>query len=129
MYFELVRMSFESLISNKVRSFLSILGIIIGVSTVIIVVGIGLGAQQSIEEQYKNLSVTSIIINPINITATAPVAPEIIPGLPPKTEVTNPIINAAYNPVSGDKPAIMAKATASGTRAKATVSPERTSSL
>lgn len=59
----------------------------------------------------------------------APVAPEIIPGLPPKIEVINPIENAAYNPVSGDRPAINANAIASGTKAKATVNPDRTSFL
>ncbi len=42
-------------------------------------------------------------------TATAPVAPEIMPGRPPNMEVTKPIINAAYRPVRGDKPAINAK--------------------
>ena len=62
-------------------------------------------------------------------TATAPVAPEIIPGLPPRTEVTSPITNAAYNPVKGDKPAIRANAMASGTKANATVNPDRTSVL
>ena len=34
-------------------------------------------------------------ISPTKITATAPVAPEIIPGLPPKIEVTKANINAA----------------------------------
>jgi putative ABC transport system permease protein len=42
------------------------LGVVIGVATVIIVVAIGLGAQQDVEEQFKNLSVTAISINPIN---------------------------------------------------------------
>lgn len=70
MKFSIFKMAFNALISNKIRSILSILGIIIGVSTVIIVVGIGLGAQAQIEEQYKNLSVTSIIINPINTAAS-----------------------------------------------------------
>ncbi len=70
MKLSIFKMAFKALISNKIRSILSILGIIIGVSTVIIVVGIGLGAQAQIEEQYKNLSVTSIIINPVN-TATS----------------------------------------------------------
>ena len=60
-------------------------------------------------------------------TATAPVAPEIMPGLPPKVLVTRPITKAAYRPVRGESPAIKAKATASGTSAKATVRPERTS--
>ena len=57
-------------------------------------------------------------------TAIAPVAPDIIPGRPPKMEVIKQTINAAYNPVKGDKPAINAKATASGTKAKATVNPD-----
>lgn len=64
-----------------------------------------------------------------NTTATAPVAPEIIPGRPPKMEVTIPIMNAAYNPVNGDSPAMSAKAIASGTKANATVNPERISVL
>ncbi len=59
-------MAFEALFSNKTRTALSMLGIVIGVSTIILVVGIGIGAQQDIEEQYKNLSVTSIMINPVN---------------------------------------------------------------
>ena len=62
-------------------------------------------------------------------TAKAPVAPEIIPGLPPKTAVTKPIINAPYKPIIGDIPATKAKATASGTKAKATVKPDNISSF
>ena len=62
-------------------------------------------------------------------TAKAPVAPEIIPGLPPKMEVTKPIIKAPYKPTIGEIPATKAKATASGTRAKATVRPDKTSSF
>lgn len=68
-------------------------------------------------------------IKPTNITAMAPVAPEIIPGRPPKMEVTNASTKAAYNPVKGEKPGIKAKAIASGTRASATVRPERISVL
>ena len=62
-------------------------------------------------------------------TAMAPVAPEIIPGRPPKIEVTNPIIKAPYKPTMGDMPATKAKATASGTSAKATVIPDKRSFL
>ena len=68
-------------------------------------------------------------IKPTKITATAPVAPDIMPGLPPKMEVTNANIKAAYKPVSGEKPGIKAKAIASGTRANATVNPESISVL
>lgn len=62
MIFETVKMAFEALISSKVRTFLSMLGIIIGVCTVIIVFAIGQGAQKDVADQYKNLSVNSIMI-------------------------------------------------------------------
>lgn len=55
-------MAGEALISNKIRSFLSILGIVIGVSTVIVVVGIGTGSKKQIEDQYKNLSATQVMV-------------------------------------------------------------------
>ncbi len=58
----MLRMAIEALLANKIRTLLSMLGIIIGVSTVIAVVGIGAGAQQDVADQYKNLSVTSIIV-------------------------------------------------------------------
>lgn len=68
-------------------------------------------------------------IKPTKITATAPVAPEIIPGRPPNIDVIKARTKAAYNPVNGENPGIKAKAIASGTKAKATVNPERISVL
>jgi putative ABC transport system permease protein len=59
---EIIKMAFEALVSSKVRSFLSMLGIIIGVCTVIIVFAIGQGAQKDVADQYKNLSVNTIMI-------------------------------------------------------------------
>lgn len=57
-------MALESLLAKKTRSFLSMLGIIIGVATVIAVFAIGRGAQQSVNAQFQNLSANSIIIMP-----------------------------------------------------------------
>ncbi len=62
MFWETLKMALEALLSKKVRTFLSILGIIIGVSTVIVVVGIGAGAKKQIADQYKNLSATTIMV-------------------------------------------------------------------
>ena len=62
-------------------------------------------------------------------TASAPVAPDIMPGLPPRMAVTNPTIKAAYKPDKGVTPATNAKAIASGTKAKATVKPDKISIL
>ena len=60
-------------------------------------------------------------------TAKAPVAPEIMPGRPPNTAVISPTIKAEYSPTNGCTCATKAKATASGTRANATVSPDKIS--
>lgn len=64
MNWEIVKMAFESLFANKTRSFLSMLGIIIGVTTVIAVFAIGQGAQESVNAQFQNLSANSIMIMP-----------------------------------------------------------------
>ncbi len=62
MIVEIIKMAFEALISSKVRTFLSMLGIVIGVCTVIIVFAIGQGAQKDVADQYRNLSANSIMI-------------------------------------------------------------------
>jgi ABC-type antimicrobial peptide transport system, permease component len=64
MILEIIKMAFESLFSNKTRSFLSMLGIIIGVSTVIAVFAIGQGAKDDVSSQFQNLSANSILIMP-----------------------------------------------------------------
>ncbi|MCX6807320.1 MAG: ABC transporter permease [Patescibacteria group bacterium] len=62
MNLEILNMAGSALTSNKTRTALSALGVVIGVSTVILVVGIGLGAEQKVEQQFKNLSANSLII-------------------------------------------------------------------
>lgn len=57
-------MAFESLLAKKTRTFLSMLGIIIGVATVIAVFAVGKGAQDSVNSQFRNLSANSIIVMP-----------------------------------------------------------------
>ena len=62
MKLELLIMAWKSLLANGARTALSMLGIVIGVGTVIAVVGIGVGAKQAIEDQYKNLSVNTLMV-------------------------------------------------------------------
>jgi putative ABC transport system permease protein len=64
MNLEIIKMAFESLMAKKTRTFLSMLGIIIGVATVIAVFAVGQGAQQSVSAQFQNLSANSILIMP-----------------------------------------------------------------
>lgn len=63
------------------------------------------------------------------ITATAPAAPEIKPGLPPKIAVINPMIKAPDKAIKGSICATKANATTSGIIAKETVIPAKTSSF
>ena len=62
MKFEFIIMAFQALLANKTRTALSMLGVIIGVSTVILVTGIGTAAENMIGDQFKNLSVDSILV-------------------------------------------------------------------
>ncbi len=53
--FESIRVSFRGLLSNKLRTILTMLGIIIGVAVVIVVVAIGQGATQRVTEVVNSL--------------------------------------------------------------------------
>jgi len=59
---EIARSVLYSVRSNKFRTLLTSLGIIIGSFTIIMVVGIGKAGQDSVSEQYKRLSVETITI-------------------------------------------------------------------
>ena len=52
---EVLRIAWEAILKNKVRSFLTMLGIIIGVSAVIIMVSISAGTEATIQEQITSL--------------------------------------------------------------------------
>jgi len=59
-----VRISLVSLMANKGRSFLTMLGIIIGVSAVIIIIAIGAGAQSLILAQIESLGTNLVGVLP-----------------------------------------------------------------
>ena len=61
---ELIRISLTALRTNKVRSFLTMLGIIIGVFSVIILVSVGAGLRAFINNQFENLGSNIVIIMP-----------------------------------------------------------------
>lgn len=64
-YFHDIEIAVESIISNKLKSMLTALGIIFGVAAVIAMLAIGRGAKQEIMEQMKMVGVNNILINPI----------------------------------------------------------------
>lgn len=55
----------DAVISNKVRSLLTALGIIFGVAAVIAMLAIGNGAQQEILDQIKLVGVNNIVVRPV----------------------------------------------------------------
>lgn len=58
--------AFQSLFLNKTRSFLTMLGIIIGVGAVVAMLSIGTGAQQSVLNSVQDIGSNLIIISPGN---------------------------------------------------------------
>ncbi|BCS80331.1 ABC transporter permease [Anaerocellum diazotrophicum] len=57
------RMAIKSILSNKLRSFLTMLGVVIGIWAVIAVVGIGQGSTKSITDRLQQLGTNLIQIN------------------------------------------------------------------
>ncbi len=63
---ENIKISFQSLGSNRLRAFLTMLGIIIGVGAVVAMMSIGSGAQQSVVSSIQGIGSNLIIITPGN---------------------------------------------------------------
>ncbi|WP_270595015.1 MULTISPECIES: ABC transporter permease [Butyricimonas] len=65
-YGNLIIIALRALSNNKLRGFLTMLGIIIGVSSVISMLAIGEGSKRSIEKQIEELGANMIVVNPTN---------------------------------------------------------------
>lgn len=63
-FFEILRVSVRALMTNKTRSFLTTLGIIIGVAAVIAAFAVGRGANKVIEEQIASLGSNFMYVFP-----------------------------------------------------------------
>ncbi len=59
---EAARIAWEAILKNKIRSFLTMLGIIIGVAAVIIMVAISAGTEATIQEQITSLGTNLIFV-------------------------------------------------------------------
>lgn len=60
---ESMKMAIRSIKTNKVRAFLTMLGIIIGVSSVIVLVSIGQGSSQSVQEEINSLGTNLLTLS------------------------------------------------------------------
>lgn len=61
---EIFRLSLKSILSNKLRASLTMLGIIIGVSCVILLVAVGQGLQIYITDQFNSLGANTVAVLP-----------------------------------------------------------------
>ena len=61
---EVIRVAFQAVRANKLRSLLTMLGIIIGVGAVITMVALGAGAQKAVEARIHSLGPTLLTIEP-----------------------------------------------------------------
>ena len=66
----ILKSAFKSILSNKLRSSLTMLGLIIGIASVIVLVGIGNGASTNVRSQVQSLG-TDIITVSINSDDTS----------------------------------------------------------
>ncbi|GAA4801735.1 ABC transporter permease [Nocardioides caeni] len=63
-WWETVRSGLAAIRAHRLRSALTVLGIVIGISSVILTVGLGQGAQQEVEDQIDALGSNLLIVSP-----------------------------------------------------------------
>ena len=63
-FINLFKVALRAVASNKFRSFLSMLGIIIGVAAVIIMMAIGQGSKESVRENISQMGTNMIMVRP-----------------------------------------------------------------
>ena len=67
--FEVIRVALRALLRNKLRSFLTTLGMIFGVGAVIATVAIGEGARSAVEEAFASMGTNLLVVLPGTTTA------------------------------------------------------------
>lgn len=70
-WWETVRSGLAAIRSHRLRSALTVLGIVIGISSVILTVGLGQGAQREVEDQIDALGSNLLIVSPGSSTSSS----------------------------------------------------------
>ncbi|MFO8000604.1 MAG: ABC transporter permease [Marinilabilia sp.] len=120
-YFHDVVIAVEAIMANKLKSFLTALGIMFGVAAVISMLAIGRGAQEEVLEQIKLVGVNNIIVSPSDIsieggdgTGSGDDSERFSPGLTlidsesiaetiPTVSRVSPVVSMNYHAVLGGK--------------------------
>jgi putative ABC transport system permease protein len=61
---EIIKVAFSAIRANKMRSILTMLGIVIGIAAVITMIALGEGAQRSVSERLQQLGTNILSVNP-----------------------------------------------------------------
>jgi putative ABC transport system permease protein len=73
---DIILMSVESIMANKVRSFLTMLGVVIGVASVILLVSLGEGTRQYVQQELMGIGTNLLIITPGKTETTGHAPPQ-----------------------------------------------------
>lgn len=77
--FATVRMALRAIMANRMRSLLTVLGIVIGVAAVIALIAFGQSATASVESSVEGLGTNLLVISPGGATSTGYVSPTAAP--------------------------------------------------
>jgi putative ABC transport system permease protein len=109
---DLVVLSLRQLSKNKLRSLLTVLGIVIGIAAVTVMVSIGQGASDMIQNQFKNLGSNVIIVFPARkesssgvregpVQTLSPADAQAIADECPSVRAASPLVGAQAQVVGG----------------------------
>jgi len=70
-WLETLRTGWDAVRSHRLRSMLTMLGILIGIAAVVLTVGLGLGSQQEVGARISSLGSNLLIVSPGSTTSTA----------------------------------------------------------
>ena len=62
-FLRILKVAFKNIISNKLRSILTMLGLIIGIASVIVLVGVSNGTARSVRENMQSLGTDILTVN------------------------------------------------------------------
>src|SRR3954469_12342124 len=102
MFLTSVRLAIRGLQRNKLRTMLTMLGMIIGVAAVMTMVALGNGAQQSVEQEVRSAGTSLIHVNAGNYTRGG-AEPKSASGLGAATTLTPADAEAIRKDVAGIK--------------------------
>ncbi len=67
--FDALRVAFRAIAANGLRSFLTTLGMVIGVGSVIVLIAVGQGAQKGVQDQIRGLGANLLFVKPAAASA------------------------------------------------------------